>query len=74
MLGFTTTMMCTWESALPLVIIEIDAGFSWSLLIARQVLRYGLPQWRPRHDDIRVHICFFGSLATCASMAEVASM
>ncbi|EMC93957.1 hypothetical protein BAUCODRAFT_216276 [Baudoinia panamericana UAMH 10762] len=54
-LGFTTTMMCTWESAIPFFTTAFINGGGVSMI-------YGYI------------FAFFGALATCASMAEMASM
>lgn len=54
-LAFTTTMMCTWESAIPFFTTAFVNGAGVSMI-------YGYL------------FAFVGSLATCASMAEMASM
>lgn len=54
-LAFTTTMMCTWESAIPFFTTAFLNGSGVSMI-------YGYI------------VAFLGSLATCASMAEMASM
>lgn len=54
-LGFTTTMMSTWESALPFFLTAFINGGGPTML-------YGFI------------VAFLGALATCASMAEMASM
>ncbi|KAF2770780.1 amino acid transporter [Teratosphaeria nubilosa] len=55
LLGFTTTMMCTWESAIPFFVTSYVNGGGPTML-------YGFL------------FAFLGALATCASMAELASM
>ena len=54
-LAFTTTMMSTWESALPFFLTAYVNGGGPTML-------YGFI------------VAFVGALATCASMAEMASM
>lgn len=54
-LGFTTSMMATWESALPFFTTAFVNGGGPTML-------YGYI------------VAFLGALATCASMAEMASM
>lgn len=54
-LGFTTCMMATWESALPFFTTAFINGGGPTML-------YGYL------------VAFLGALATCASMAEMASM
>lgn len=54
-LGFTTTMMSIWESALPFFVTAYVNGGGPTML-------YGFI------------VAFVGALATCASMAEMASM
>lgn len=54
-LGFTTSMMATWESALPFFLTAFINGGGPTML-------YGYM------------VAFLGALATCASMAEMASM
>lgn len=54
-LGFTTCMMATWESALPFFTTAYINGGGPTML-------YGFL------------VAFLGALATCASMAEMASM
>lgn len=69
MLGFTTTMMCTWESALPyeasFFVYLIDslqtmlfAMFCFFLTFASKVLSHFIYRWRPCHHGLRIYIRF----------------